>query len=112
DGNPPACIHGGAENDFLEQVDGKMLGTGKCEEHAAGGELFQRVQIEKLVPSSSRIQVGSFVRQRRRIQDDQIEFFVDLFQIGKGVTFENFSRRVRKTVEIEVLFGQLQRGHR
>ena len=91
-------IDGGAEDDFLKKVDGKVLGAGERHKHSAGIEMLKRVQIEKFISAGSGIEVGSFMRQRRRVQDDQVEFPVYLLQVGKGVAFENFPRRVSEAV--------------
>src|SRR5581483_292312 len=38
-------IHGGAEDDFLKQIGGNVLGAGKGEEHAARLVVSERVEV-------------------------------------------------------------------
>ena len=64
---------------FWNKIDGKMLGAGKRQEQTAGVKMLERVQIEKLISAGGGVYVASFVRQRRRVQDDQVEFSVDFF---------------------------------
>lgn len=62
-----------AEHDFLEQVNGKMLGAGEGEQKTAGCYMPQRVEIEKLVRAGGRVDVASFVCQRGGVEDDNVE---------------------------------------
>jgi hypothetical protein len=74
-----ACVHGGAKDDFLEEIARQMLGAGEGQQQPAGVEVFERVKIEKLISSRRRVKVASFVRERRRIQDDQIKSSLAFF---------------------------------
>ena len=99
DGDFAPRIDGGAEDDFLKKIDGKMLGAGKGQEQTAGIEMLERVQIEKFISAGGGVHVASFRSQRRRVQDDQVELSVDFFQISEGVAFEKFSWRLGEAVQ-------------
>jgi hypothetical protein len=77
DRNLTPGVNGGAEDDFLEEIDGNMLRAGKREKDPAGIKVPEGVQIEKFISARGGIHVASLVRQGRRIEDDQIELSVD-----------------------------------
>src|SRR6266576_1799984 len=63
-------VDGGAEDDFLKQVDGKMLGARKAEKQSARIKMLERVQVETLITTGCSGHVAALVRQRRRVQED------------------------------------------
>ena len=53
-------IDGGAEDDFLKQIDRKMLGAGERQKKAAWVEMLERVKIEKFIAAGGGIYVAPF----------------------------------------------------
>lgn len=90
DGDFTSGIDGGAENDFLEQVDGKMLRTREGEEEAAGSQMTESVQIEKLVSARGSMNVDALTGQGRWVEDDDIKSGIAFLEIGESVPFHQF----------------------
>lgn len=80
-------VDGCAEDDFLKEIDGEMLGTGESEKKPSGSYMPQGVKIEEFVSARGGLDVASFVRQGRRIQDDDVERSVAFLEISESVAF-------------------------
>ena len=65
-----------------------MLGTRESDKEAAGPDMPQSMEIEKLVPAGGCANVAAFTGQRRRVEDDHLKSGVAFFEIGEGVAFE------------------------
>ena len=88
DGDFAWCIDGGTENDLLEQIDGEVLGTAEGKKEAAGHQVPQRVEIEKLVSAGGSVNVAALTGQRGRVEDDNVKSGITFLEISKNVAFE------------------------
>ena len=101
-------IDGCPEDDLLKEIAGKMLGTGESEEKPPRPHMSQGVKIEKLVSARGGLDVASFVRQGRRVKDDDIEGSLAFLEIGESVGFYDLRTRDCHPIKSEILFGQFQ----
>jgi len=81
-------VDGGAENDLLEQIDGEMLGTAEGKKEAAGRQVPQRVEIEKLVSAGGSVNVAALTGQGGRVEDGNVKSGIAFLEVREGVAFK------------------------
>ena len=100
EGDSPACVLGGGEDDFLEEIERHVAAAGKGHHLRAGFEELHGEEIDVLIAAGGAIDVAARFGEGGRIADEQIEArrrFADVVEgVGDGEGgFEAVKRVIR-----------------